>query len=212
MKFETATINLELFRHGLRVSDAADIVGTERRGHNRLVLEQDAGESFEIGVALWLLQPDRNDPAVLRRFYFFVVPIGAFDEPNGEPCSARPSPCNQITQISFGVAQVSLNHDTSVRPVVKLRLREKRAKEFDRRVFVRIAFHVEIDESAKLFGAVQDWPQLRSEMREGVGRIGRIHLRIERRNFYGDIYDGEELGVLAERIGPAASFASEMLE
>ena len=77
---------------------------------------------------------------------------------------------------------------------------------------MRIAFHVEIDESAKLFGAVQDWPQLRSEMREGVGRIGRINLRIERGNFYGDIYDGEELGVLAERIGPAASFASEMLE
>ena len=99
-----------------------------------------------------------------------------------------------------------------MRPVAKLRLSEKRAKEFERRVFVRVALHVEIDESAELFGAAQDRTQLWNKMRDGVGRIGRIHLRIERGNFYGDIYDGKQLGVFAKRIAPAASFAGEMLE
>jgi hypothetical protein len=43
-------------------------------------------------------------------------------------------------------------------------------------------------------------------------RISRVHLRIERRNFYRHIYDWEELGVFAQRIGPAARFPGEMLK
>jgi hypothetical protein len=49
-------------------------------------------------------------------------------------------------------------------------------------------------------------------MRNRVGRIGRVHLRIERRNFYRHIYDWEELGVFAKRIGPAARLPGEMLQ
>ena len=130
-------------------------------------------------------------------FDFFVIPIRAFDQPDGETRPARPSPRNQIAQIRFGVAQVSLNDDAGVRPIAKLRLGEKRLKEFERRVFVRVAFHVEIDESAELFGAAQNRAELRREMRDRVRRIGRIHLRIERGNFYRNIYDREELGVFA---------------
>ena len=49
-------------------------------------------------------------------------------------------------------------------------------------------------------------------MSDRVLRVGRIHLRIERGNFHGNVHDREELGVFAERIGPAARFARQILE
>src|SRR5204863_613682 len=49
-------------------------------------------------------------------------------------------------------------------------------------------------------------------MNDGIRRVGRIHLRIKRRHFYGKINDREQLRVFAKRICPAARFATEMLE
>src|SRR6266576_2015757 len=49
-------------------------------------------------------------------------------------------------------------------------------------------------------------------MNDRIRRVGRIHLRIKRRNFYGKINDREQLRVFAKRICPAARFATEMLE
>src|SRR5207249_4544239 len=169
-------------------------------------------QPFEIGIALRFLQPYRNDPAVLGGLNFFVIPIRAFDQTNSKTCPALASPRNQIMQIVFGVAQISLNDNAGMRPVAKLRLGEEGAKKFEGRIFVRVAFHVEIDESAELLRAAQNRAKLWREMRNCVSRIGRIHLRIERGNFYRHIYDWEQLGVLAERIGPAARFPGEMFE
>src|SRR5439155_18290494 len=101
---------------------------------------------------LRFLQPYRNDPAVLGGLNFFVIPIRAFDQTNGETRPARSSPRNQINQILFRVAQVSLNDDAGVWPIAKLRLGEKHSEEFKGRVVVRVAFHVEMDESAELLG------------------------------------------------------------
>src|SRR2546421_1174198 len=70
LKLETAAIDPELFRQRLRMRDAADIVGAERGSHDRFVLEQNAAEPFEIGIALGFLQPYRNDPAVLGGLNF----------------------------------------------------------------------------------------------------------------------------------------------
>ena len=77
LEFETTAIDAELLRHRLRVGDAADVMRAERGGHDRLVLEKNSRERFEIGVALRFLQKDRNRPAVLASPDFFVIPIGA---------------------------------------------------------------------------------------------------------------------------------------
>src|SRR5882724_4452918 len=49
-------------------------------------------------------------------------------------------------------------------------------------------------------------------MNDRICRVGRIHLRVKRRNFYGKINDREQLRIFAKRICPAAGFATEMLE
>src|SRR5437764_5492315 len=49
-------------------------------------------------------------------------------------------------------------------------------------------------------------------MNDRIRRVGWIHLRIKRRNFYGKINEREQLRVFAKWICPAARFATEMLE
>src|SRR5436309_7149145 len=128
-----------------------EVVRTKRGSHDRFVLEQNAAEPFEMRIALGLLQPYRNDPAVLGGLNFFVIPIRAFDQTNRKTRPSLSSPRDQIMQINFGVTQISLNDNAGMRPVAKLRLGKERSKKFEGRVFVRVAFHVEIDESAELF-------------------------------------------------------------
>ena len=125
LKFEAAAIDAELFRHGLRVGDAADVVGAERGGHGRFVLKKNFGEGFEIGVALRFLQKNRNRPAVLASFDFFVIPIRAFDQTHGEARAAFATPPDQVAQIAAGITQIRLNDNSSVRPVAKLGFRER---------------------------------------------------------------------------------------
>ena len=125
-------------------------------------------------------------PAVLRRFDLFVIPVGAFHEADGEARSARAAPIDQVAQIALGVAQVSLNDDAGVRPILEFRLGEERSEKFERGIFVRVALHVEIDEGADFLRAAQDRAELRREMRDRILRVGRIHLRIERGDFYGN--------------------------
>src|SRR4029450_1662533 len=79
-------------------------------------------------------------------------------------------------------------------------------------MLVRIAFHVEIDESAQLSRAAQKRPQLRREMGDCIRRIFRTDLRIKRRNFDRNIYNRKKLGVFAQRIGPVSCFTRETLQ
>src|SRR5262249_33070457 len=211
-EFETALVDAELFRERLRVRDAANVVRAERRGHDRFVLEQNAGDHLEIQIALRFLQENGAGPAVLTRFYFFEVPIRSFNEPNGKPRPAFASPFKQVSQIILRITQVRLNHDPDLRPISKLTFHEKRFEKLERRIFVRVALHIEIHKRAKIARATQDRSQFRRKMRDRVRRIGRIHLGIERGNLYGEIHDREQIGVFPERIRPTATFASEMLE
>ena len=99
-----------------------------------------------------------------------------------------------------------------MRPIEKFGLAEKRPEKLERRIFMRVTFHVEVDERAEFAGAPQNRTQLRGEVRNGVGRIGRVHLRIERGNFYGNINDREKIGAVTERIAPTFGFMGKMLE
>ena len=80
-----------------------------------------------------------------------------------------------------------------MRPIPKLFFGKNGFEQFERSVFVRIAFHVEIDESAQLSRTTQKRPQLGREMGDCVRRIGRIYLRIECGNFNGKIHNWETL-------------------
>ena len=103
LKLEPAAVDSELVREGLRVRDSAHIVRSERGGDNRFVFEEQSGEGLEICIALGLLRIDRTIPAVLARFYRFVIPVGAFDQSHRETRAARSTPFDQIAQISFRV-------------------------------------------------------------------------------------------------------------
>src|SRR5262252_7042253 len=100
------------------------------------MLKQNAREGFEIEIALRFLEENRTTPAVLARFYFFEIPISAFDQSNREPRSAFSSPIEQVAQIVFRVAQISLDDNSDVRPVPKLRLAEEHFEQDERRLFV----------------------------------------------------------------------------
>ena len=132
-----------------------------------------------------------------RRLDLFVIPVGAFDEANGETRAALATPLDQIAQIALGVAQIGLNDDAGVRPIAKFGFGEERFEKFERGIFVRVTLHVEVHEGAQLARAAQDRAQLRREMRDRVLRIGRIHLRIERGDFHGDIHDRKKFGTCA---------------
>ena len=49
-------------------------------------------------------------------------------------------------------------------------------------------------------------------MINGLVRISRIHLRIEGRDFHGDVHDREEFGVLTERIDPAPGLCGKSID
>ena len=128
---------------------------------------------------------------------FLVIPVGAFHEADGETRPAPPAPVDQVAQVALGIAQISLDDDPDVRPVAELRLGEELLEQFERAVFLRVTLHVEIDEGADLFRAAQDRAQLRREMRNRFLGFGRIHLRIERRDFDRKIDHRKKLGVFA---------------
>src|SRR5207237_5350080 len=106
LELETAAVDADLFRERLCMRDAADIVRTERRGHDRFVFEQDARERFEVYVALRLLQIERTIPAILTGLNFFVIPIRAFDDPEVETRTQSATPLDHLVQVSYDIAQV----------------------------------------------------------------------------------------------------------
>src|ERR1700731_545809 len=89
---------------------------------------------------------------------------------------------------------------------------EKHFEKLERGVFMRVSLHIEIDERAELPRAAQNRAQLAAKMHDRISRIRRIHLRVERGDFYGEIDDWKQLLAVAEWISPAFSFAHEMLE
>src|SRR5207253_4381047 len=123
---------------------------------------------LEVYVALRLLQINRRIPAILPGFDFFVVPVRAFDEPDGETGPARATPLDQIAQILFRIAQVGLNNDASMRPIVEFGFGADFFEKIERCIFVSITFHVEVDERAQLARAAQNRPELWREMRDCI--------------------------------------------
>src|SRR5207244_5345536 len=69
--------------------------------------------------------------------------------------------------------------DLGMRPIFELLLGENRFEQFKSDVFVRVTLHVEIDKSPELSRAAQERSQLRREMGNCIGWIGRTDLRSE---------------------------------
>ncbi len=179
LELEPAFLEAELGRESLGVGNGTDVVGTEGGGDDLLVLEQHAGAGLEAGVAFRFLQEDRAGPAVLSGPDLLVIPVGPLDEANGETRAALAAPGDQVAQVALGVAQVGLDDDAGVRPVAKFVLGEEGAEQLERRVFVRVAFHVEIDKGAEVACAPEEGTKPGSEVRDGVSRVGRVHLGVK---------------------------------
>ena len=99
-----------------------------------------------------------------------------------------------------------------MRPISELLFGEDGFEKLERNILMRVTFHVEIDECTELSCAAQNRTQLRREMRNCIGRVGRIHLRVERGNFNRNVYNREKLRIFPERIRPALRFAGETLQ
>src|SRR5205823_11765969 len=115
------------------VGDAADVVRTERGGDDRFIFQQDPRQQLKVEIALRFLEKDRASPSVLARFYFFKIPVRAFDQTNGESCAASAAPIEQIAQVVFCISQISLDHDADVRPISKFAFGEERFERSEER-------------------------------------------------------------------------------
>src|SRR6266542_1828782 len=127
-------------------------------------------------ASLWLLKIYRTIPAVLERLRRFVIPICALDQSDCEARVSFTAPLDQVAQIGLRISQIRLHDDPDMRPIFELVLRQNSFEELKSGIFVRITLHIEIDKRSELYSAAQKRPQLRREMRNCVGRIGRIHL------------------------------------
>jgi hypothetical protein len=96
------------------------------------------------------LEKDRTSPSVLARLDFFEVPVRALDQANGEARSARAAPLEEIEQIVFRIAQISLNYNSNLRPVAKFGFGKERSEKFEGRIFMRVTFHVEVNERTEV--------------------------------------------------------------
>src|SRR5205807_257943 len=148
LKFEAAGIDSEFVRERLCMRDAPNVVRSKRGGNNRFVFKQDSCERLEIDVAFGLLKINRTIPAILARFYCFVIPIRSLHQPHGETRAAFAAPIDQIAQIGFRISQISLDDDPGMWPIFELPFGENLFEKFERRIFVRVTFHVEINEGA----------------------------------------------------------------
>ena len=99
-----------------------------------------------------------------------------------------------------------------MRPIFELLFGEDRFEKLQRRILVRVTFHVEVDEGTELSRPPHDRSQFRREMRDRLVRIGRIHLRIKCGDFHREIYNGEKLGIFCQRIGPVPGFARQAFQ
>ena len=89
------------FIDGLRVPDAADVMGPKSRGNHGLIFKKHARKLFEIRVALGFLKKNGRIRSVLTRFCCLIIPICAFHQSDCEASAARTAPFDQVTQVGF---------------------------------------------------------------------------------------------------------------
>ena len=106
-------------------------------------------------------------PAALMRDDSLIVPISSLDQADGDSTLLRPRPGSNVTQVGFAILEISLEGQSALRRIEKLRLRENGFEKLQREVLRRITLHVEIDECAELLGAPQHWTQPSREFFDG---------------------------------------------
>src|SRR3954453_1052883 len=117
----------------------------------------------------------------------FVIPVSTLYKAHRDTALLFPRPGNDVTQIRLTILEVSLHRQTARRRVCEFGLGKDRLEQAQGEVFRRITLHVEIDECAKLFGPAKERPQASGNLGYGSFGIGGLKLRIESRNFDGNV-------------------------
>ncbi len=186
-----AGVDSQLVGDGHGVSTGPDVVRGERGCDDVNILEESDGEAFEARIAFGFVRPDRGRPIALLGDDGFIVPIGAFDQTNGERALARPSPFNEGIQIRFRRAQVSLQRDAHGGLSGEFLFFENGAKQRQGQILELIAFHIEIDEGPYGGGATENGAKALFERGNTARGVSGIHLGGQRRHLYREIQAGQ---------------------
>ena len=163
---------------GLRqhMRDAANIVRSESGIDDFFVLEQHQGELLEICVGLGFVRKDGHGPVLLLRDNRLIIPVSAFDEPHRDSAPPHPRPVDNLLQIVSTISQIRLQRQPARRRHGKLFLGEDGFEEAQREILQDIAFHVEVDERAKLSCAAEDGTKPGRNFVDGRIGISRMDL------------------------------------
>ena len=198
LKLVGARIEAEAFGLGDGVGAAADVVRGERGGNDVDVFKEEERKFFVVGVALGFFRPDRYGPSALAGEDRLVVPIRAFHEADAERAGVRPRPRDQVAEIAFAIAEVSLQRDADGGLRAKLRFFEDGFEEREREVLQLVALHVEIDERADFGRAAENRPEARLQRGEGVFGVGRMDVGRERGDFDREVQARERQALRAD--------------
>ena len=120
----------------------------QRRAQVFAIEQEEFSQAFESGITLPLGGPNRSVPTVLSADNCLRIPVGTFDQANGNRRSAPLSPRGEHSQVVCGVAQVGLYGDPHICPVAKLGLHQNSFEDSQSEVLETTLLHVEMDERA----------------------------------------------------------------
>ena len=148
LDFQTRRRQLKMLGDGKSVRDAPKVVRSECGSKMLMVLKHETSGPFEAGVGLPLLLKHGNGPARGLSMNGLVIPVRSLDQPDPDGMTASLGPIPQLDKILNRVAQVTLNHDSHVAMVAKLRFHQDRLEHSQRKILLVIRLHVDIDESS----------------------------------------------------------------
>ena len=122
--------------------NGAQVVGGAGQPGLLAAFQDDPGQLLEVGVGFGLIEKYRDGPVVLPGPDDLGVPVGPLDQAGGEPDFVLARPLQQVVQIPFAVAAVTLDGDAGVGVVVKLGFFHEAAIERQGEVFEAVVLHV----------------------------------------------------------------------
>ncbi len=126
--------------------EAPDVVAGEGRAHQIALVQNPAGQGFELGVGLPLLSEHRYWPPLIDGLDRFHIPVGALDQPDADGRAPPPDPVDHLIEHRRGIRQVGLQHKADMRPFPELRLLQHAAQGLQGQIAVLVSLHVDVDE------------------------------------------------------------------
>ncbi len=134
-----------------------------------MILQDLAGLAFVGGIALGLDGPDRDFPPHLLGPDRLVVPVGPFDQADGDSRVLLPGPLQKPLQVLVCILEIGLQHDADVGVILVLQLQAAEHLQGD--VLEAVGFHVDAEETVQFDDLGADAPHL---LEDGVHRAFKV--------------------------------------